>query len=58
MEYELTIIYLFIDSLWYVHAYPVDAVRFGITELAPRYFGGPPDLVLAGPNEGSKFVTL
>ncbi|KDQ12581.1 hypothetical protein BOTBODRAFT_56638 [Botryobasidium botryosum FD-172 SS1] len=41
------------ESLWYVHAYPVDAVKYGISTLAPKYFGGPPDLILAGPNEGS-----
>ena len=36
----------------YVNAYPVDAARYGIQTLAPLFFGGRPDLVLAGPNVG------
>ncbi|KDQ12580.1 hypothetical protein BOTBODRAFT_34309 [Botryobasidium botryosum FD-172 SS1] len=45
-------------SIWYVHAYPVDAVRYGISTLAPQFFGGPPDLVLAGPNEGTNLGSV
>jgi len=38
----------------YVNAFPVDAVRFGIQTLAPKFFNGfKPDLVVSGPNIGS-----
>ena len=31
----------------------VDAVRFGIQELSPKFFGSRPDFVVSGPNVGS-----
>ncbi|KAL6308842.1 sure-like protein [Sparassis latifolia] len=37
----------------YVNAFPVDAARYGIQTLAPQFFGGPPELVVSGPNIGS-----
>ncbi|KAJ6526609.1 survival protein sure-like phosphatase/nucleotidase [Mycena vulgaris] len=37
----------------YVNAFPVDAVRFGIQTLAPKFFGSKPDLVVSGPNVGN-----
>lgn len=37
----------------YVNASPVAACLYGIDVLAPRAFGGAPDLVVSGPNEGS-----
>ncbi|KZT29717.1 5'/3'-nucleotidase sure family protein [Neolentinus lepideus HHB14362 ss-1] len=41
------------ERLWYVNAYPVDAVRFGIQNLSSVYLGGIPSLVLTGPNVGT-----
>ncbi|EIW56696.1 sure-like protein [Trametes versicolor FP-101664 SS1] len=38
----------------YVNGYPVDAARYGIQTLAPKFFnGGAPDFVVSGPNVGS-----
>ncbi|KAJ7279075.1 sure-like protein [Mycena rebaudengoi] len=38
----------------YVNAFPVDAARFGIQTLAPKFFNGSkPQLVVSGPNVGS-----
>ncbi|EJD47246.1 sure-like protein [Auricularia subglabra TFB-10046 SS5] len=37
----------------YVNSFPVTSVKFGIQTLSPQFFGGPPDLVVAGPNVGS-----
>jgi 5'-nucleotidase len=37
----------------YVNASPISACLYGIDVLAPAAFGGAPDLVISGPNEGS-----
>lgn len=37
----------------YVNGFPVDAVRYGIQTLAPKYFGTKPDLVVSGSNIGN-----
>ncbi|OWP02755.1 hypothetical protein B2J93_93 [Marssonina coronariae] len=37
----------------YVNALPVTAMSYGITTLSPKFFGGPPDLAVSGPNVGS-----
>ncbi|KAJ7079769.1 sure-like protein [Mycena belliarum] len=38
----------------YVNGFPVDAVRYGIQTLAPKFFkGSKPDIVVSGPNVGS-----
>ncbi|KAI0334141.1 sure-like protein [Cubamyces sp. BRFM 1775] len=38
----------------YVNGYPVDAARYGIQTLAPKYYAGvQPDFVVSGPNVGS-----
>ena len=37
----------------YVNGIGADAVKYGIQVLAPQFFGGPPDIVIAGPNIGS-----
>lgn len=37
---------------YYVNGSPVDALFHGIDVVAPREFGGQPDLVISGPNEG------
>ncbi|KAF8182871.1 survival protein sure-like phosphatase/nucleotidase [Pholiota molesta] len=37
----------------YVNGFPVDAVRYGIQTLAPKYFGTKPDLVISGSNIGN-----
>jgi len=37
----------------YVNSFPVDAVRFGIQTLAPRFFHSPPDFIVSGPNVGN-----
>ena len=36
----------------------VDAARYGITTLAPKFFGSKPDLVVSGPNVGCKSMVL
>ncbi|KAK0567134.1 hypothetical protein OC844_000379 [Tilletia horrida] len=41
------------DRIWYVNSYPASSVEYGLANLAPAQFGGPPDLVVTGPNEGS-----
>ena len=38
---------------FYVDGSPAAAALYGIDVLAPLFFGGPPDLVLSGPNEGN-----
>jgi len=34
----------------YVNGFGPDAVKYGIQTLAPEFFGGPPDIVISGPN--------
>ncbi|KAJ6622752.1 survival protein sure-like phosphatase/nucleotidase [Mycena sp. CBHHK59/15] len=41
----------------YVNGFPVDSVRYGIQTLSPNFFGSKPDLVVSGPNVGSKRPT-
>ena len=41
------------DSSQYVNSYPVTSMRFGIQNLSTAYFGGPPDIAVAGPNVGA-----
>lgn len=41
------------EQQYYADTTPAGAVLFGIDVLAPRIFGGPPDLVISGPNEGN-----
>ena len=38
----------------YVNSYPATSMRYGIQTLAPKYFGGPPDIAVAGFNVGGK----
>ncbi|RDX43643.1 sure-like protein [Lentinus brumalis] len=42
----------------YVNAFPVDAVRFGIQTLAPKFFGSAPDFIVSGPNVGNNLGTV
>ncbi|KAL4888870.1 survival protein sure-like phosphatase/nucleotidase [Aspergillus ambiguus] len=37
----------------YVNSYPVTSMKHGIQSLASNFFGGPPDLAVAGPNVGA-----
>ncbi|KAK5119488.1 hypothetical protein LTR85_007588 [Meristemomyces frigidus] len=37
----------------YVNSYPVTSMRYGIQNLSETYFGGPPDIAVAGPNVGA-----
>ncbi|KDN48658.1 hypothetical protein RSAG8_02645, partial [Rhizoctonia solani AG-8 WAC10335] len=37
----------------YVNSYPVTAIKYGIATLAPKFFGGSPDIVVTGPNVGN-----
>ncbi|XP_006462460.1 hypothetical protein AGABI2DRAFT_193599 [Agaricus bisporus var. bisporus H97] len=39
-------------NIHYVHAFPADAVRFGIQDFAQARWGGNPDFVVAGVNIG------
>lgn len=41
------------DNQYYVDGRPAAAVLYGIDILAPGIFGGRPDLVISGPNEGN-----
>ena len=38
----------------YVNSYPVTSMRYGIQTLSPKYFGGAPDIAVAGFNVGGK----
>lgn len=42
------------DHLNYVASFPVTAMKYGLQRLAPSVFGGSPDIVVSGPNVGSK----
>ncbi|KAF1985440.1 sure-like protein [Aulographum hederae CBS 113979] len=37
----------------YVNSYPVTAIRYGISVVAPKFFKAVPDLAVAGPNVGA-----
>ncbi|KAL8969552.1 MAG: hypothetical protein Q9197_004273 [Variospora fuerteventurae] len=37
----------------YVNSFPVTSMRYGIQTLSPKFFGGPPELAVAGPNVGA-----
>ncbi|KAK4548929.1 hypothetical protein LTR36_008702 [Oleoguttula mirabilis] len=37
----------------YVNSYPVTSMRYGIQNLSQTYFGGAPDIAVAGPNVGA-----
>ncbi|KAF5361467.1 hypothetical protein D9758_006249 [Tetrapyrgos nigripes] len=41
----------------YVNSFPVDAARYGIRTLAPKFFGQP-DLFVSGPNVGNNLAWL
>ncbi|KAL8806581.1 MAG: hypothetical protein Q9182_001228 [Xanthomendoza sp. 2 TL-2023] len=41
----------------YVNSYPVTSIRYGIQTLSPRFFGGPPELAVAGFNVGANLGT-
>ena len=38
----------------YVNSYPVTSMRYGIQTLSPMFFGGAPDIAVAGFNVGGK----
>ncbi|OQE18744.1 hypothetical protein PENSTE_c017G05395 [Penicillium steckii] len=37
----------------YVNSYPATAMKYGINSIGPKFFDGPPDLAVAGPNVGN-----
>ncbi|KAH7354984.1 survival protein sure-like phosphatase/nucleotidase [Rhexocercosporidium sp. MPI-PUGE-AT-0058] len=37
----------------YVNSFPVTSMAFGISTLSPKFFQGPPDLAVTGPNVGA-----
>lgn len=37
----------------YVNSYPVTSIRYGIQTLSPKFFGGAPDIAVAGYNVGA-----
>ncbi|KAL8805048.1 MAG: hypothetical protein Q9200_005577, partial [Gallowayella weberi] len=41
----------------YVNSYPVTSIRYGIQTLSPKFFGGPPELAVAGFNVGANLGT-
>ena len=41
------------EQQFYVDGSPADSVLYGIDIAAEQIFGGPPDLVVSGPNEGN-----
>ena len=44
------------DRLNYVNSYPVNSVEYGIQTLSPKFFGGNPDIAVAGFNVGGKLI--
>lgn len=42
----------------YVNSYPVTSMRYGIQNLSQTFFGGAPDLAVAGFNVGSTLTVL
>lgn len=45
-------------TVWWYLFVSVDAVRFGIETLAPKFFNGqPPDFVVSGSNVGGKLAS-
>ena len=38
----------------YVNSYPVTSMRYGIQTLSPKFFGGAPDIAVAGFNVGGR----
>lgn len=40
------------DHIWYVNAFPLDGIRYGLDTLVDKYLGGAPQLVVTGPNVG------
>ncbi|KAG8913898.1 hypothetical protein FRC02_005250 [Tulasnella sp. 418] len=40
-------------SIFYVNSTPVTAIKFGLSDVCPKIFGGKPDLVVSGPNAGN-----
>jgi len=41
----------------YVNSFPVTSMRYGIQTLSPKFFGGPPDIAVAGFNVGANLGT-
>lgn len=39
----------------YVNSFPVTSMRYGIQNLSEEFFGGPPDIAVAGPNVGCEY---
>ena len=37
----------------YVNSYPVTSMKYGINTLSPKFYNGPPDIAVAGPNVGT-----
>ncbi|KAK5807724.1 hypothetical protein VI817_001982 [Penicillium citrinum] len=35
----------------YVNSYPATSMKYGINSIGPKFFDGPPDLAVAGPNQ-------
>eukprot|EP00523_Entomoneis_sp_CCMP467_P005375 CAMPEP_0168763504 /NCGR_PEP_ID=MMETSP0724-20121128/24397_1 /TAXON_ID=265536 /ORGANISM="Amphiprora sp., Strain CCMP467" /LENGTH=314 /DNA_ID=CAMNT_0008812709 /DNA_START=175 /DNA_END=1119 /DNA_ORIENTATION=- len=46
------------DQQYYVDGAVTSAFLYGLDVLAPKYFGGRPDLVISGPNEGQNVGLL
>jgi len=46
------------ENQYYVNGAVTSCVLYGVDVLAPRIWGGPPDLVLSGPNEGNSVGIL
>ncbi|KAL0952768.1 hypothetical protein HGRIS_006996 [Hohenbuehelia grisea] len=42
----------------WVNSFPVDAVRFGVQTLAPKFFGSNPDIVISGSNVGNNLALV
>lgn len=42
----------------YVNSFPVTSMRYGIQNLAPKYFAEAPDIAVAGPNVGGPSITF
>lgn len=46
------------DDVHYVDSTPVASVLYGLDVVAPKRWGGQPDLVISGPNEGNNLGLL
>ena len=42
----------------HVNSFPVTSMRYGVETLSPKFFGGAPDIAVAGPNVGCTILII